>query len=261
MKSNLYLYEIWIKICICMKSYLYLYRSDLYLYEIYFLFLWNHTYICMKSTFDLYEIRFVFTLILLIPDARLGPGILHLRRSSWDCRNLLGHTWVNEWWYNMGNNNQMSDAIWTTTIKRVIQYRPGARIDSDNLSLFRYLSFSVLHNRHLSDIWVICQKCQFEVCKGCKGEIKEQSWFHGSLSAWYCCITTCFREYMLFLLSRLQWDNYAFLFLIMSQIRAFWVLFRLRLYSDIRDFTQILLRYLTKNWPFKPLKKCNSETP
>ena len=29
--------------------------------------------------------------------------------------------------------------------------------------------FSVLHNRHLSDIWVICQKCKFEVRKGCKG--------------------------------------------------------------------------------------------
>ena len=104
-------------------------KLDLYLYEIKFVFVWNHTCIFMKSTFDLYEIRFVFTLILLIPDARSGPGILHLRRSSWDCRNLLGHTWVNEW-YNMGNNNQMSDAIWTTTIKRVIQYRPGARIES-----------------------------------------------------------------------------------------------------------------------------------
>ena len=28
--------------------------------------------------------------------------------------------------------------------------------------------FSVLHNRHLSDIWVICQKCQFGVRKAWK---------------------------------------------------------------------------------------------
>ena len=28
--------------------------------------------------------------------------------------------------------------------------------------------FSVLHNRHLPDIWVICQKCQFGVRKGWK---------------------------------------------------------------------------------------------
>ena len=40
--------------------------------------------------------------------------------------------------------------------------------DSDYLSLSRYLGFSVLDNRHLSDIWVICQKCQFGVRKGWK---------------------------------------------------------------------------------------------
>ena len=33
---------------------------------------------------------------------------------------------------------------------------------------------------------------------------------------------------------------------IMSQVRAVGVLFRLRLYSDKRDFTPILLRYLNK---------------
>ena len=29
-----------------------------------------------------------------LPDARLGPGTLHLRQSIWDCRNLSRHTWV-----------------------------------------------------------------------------------------------------------------------------------------------------------------------
>ena len=29
--------------------------------------------------------------------------------------------------------------------------------------------FSVLHNIHLSDIWVICQKCQFDIWKVKKG--------------------------------------------------------------------------------------------
>ena len=141
-------------------------KLDLYLYEIKFVFVWNHTCICMKSTFDLYEIRFVFTLILLIPDARLGPGILHLRRSSWDCRNLLGHTWVNEWWYNMGNNNQMSDAIWTTTIKGWYNIDQGLESTQIIWVCSDIWVFSVLHNRHFSDIWVICQKCQFEVSKG-----------------------------------------------------------------------------------------------
>ena len=37
-----------------------------------------------------------------------------------------------------------------------------ASADSDNLSLSRYLSFSVLDNRHLSDIWVICLKCHYD---------------------------------------------------------------------------------------------------
>ena len=46
--------------------------------------------------------------------------------------------------------------------------KPEAPPYSDYLSLSRYLSFSVLHNRHLSDILVIFQKCQFGVRKAWK---------------------------------------------------------------------------------------------
>ena len=57
--------------------------------------------------------------------------------------------------------------------------RAEAPADSDYLSLSRYLIFcSALHNRHLSDIWVICQKCKFEVRKGWKDY--SYSWSHRS---------------------------------------------------------------------------------
>ena len=41
-------------------------------------------------------------------------------------------------------------------------FRSEALTASDNLGLSRYLSFSALDNRHLPDIRVILQKCQFE---------------------------------------------------------------------------------------------------
>ena len=130
---------------------------------------------------------------------------------------------------------------------------------SDYLSLSRYLSFFFRFTlqtfvRHLSHL----PKCQFEARKDRKGAFLQSkagemkpfklNWsFHCLSKAWFYCSNICFGT-ISFFLARLQWDEFTHFVakLIMSQIRAFWVLFWLRYLWFYSDFSQMLLRYLFK---------------
>ena len=156
----------------------------------------------------------------------------------------------------------MYPAWWTANIDGT---QAGTWTDSDNLSLFRYFEFfsSVLQNRHLSDIWVICLKCQFEVRKGCKGlfpQSKSQNihWkksFHGFWKAWFPCTTRHLWIMCLFHCPGFSGTNIHFCREIdkVANTRFSGFVFD----SDFAQTIEVWLRFhsdiWTKNWPTKPL--------
>ena len=117
-----------------------------------------------------------------------------------------------------------------------------------------------IYNRHLSDIWVICQSVNLKQERTEKGRSFSQRLVKWSLSSQIGLFIVCQRHGFIvqtyafgiisFFLARLQWDEFTPFVakLIMSRIRAFWDLFWHRYLGFYSDFTQISLRYLYKNW-------------
>ena len=112
--------------------------------------------------------------------------------------------------------------------------------------------FSVLDNRLLSDIWVFCQKCYFEVRMDCKEALL---YFHVPvhelqaskeifMDIYMCCFIATLGAVGNFLLHASMEQIRVFVAKsTLSRMRTFLVFIGLGFYSD---FTQILLRYLSQ---------------
>ena len=115
--------------------------------------------------------------------------------------------------------------------------------------------FSVLDNRHLSDIWVICQKCQFEERKGWKAlflQSQEMQYNKQTLPYWNFyfldpiqILQSCKIFGLSFFCSYLERICTFVALRDMLRICAFWY-FLLRFDSHKCNLTQTLLRYLAK---------------
>ena len=132
--------------------------------------------------------------------------------------------------------------------------------------------FSVLHNRHLSDIWVIYQKCQFEVRKGWqvpyrslnkrlrtffvnKQTLPHSFWMHGLYAK--CSVSGILR---IVTYPSCNWTNTRDLSQIgfLSRIRGFCVCFVQTFTQTFRIWLRFCADIWTKNWRLRPLPSIQS---
>ena len=116
--------------------------------------------------------------------------------------------------------------------------------------------FSVLDNRHLSDIWVICQKCQFEERKGWKAlflQSQEMQYNKQTLPYWnfyFLDPIQILQSCKIFGLSFFVhiWNEYALLsrYGICCKYALFGIF-----YSDLNHTNAIWLRLYSDIWPKK----------